>query len=147
MGREQTIETRIKISKSLGGNGILKNLDRKCKYCGKETKNKKYCCHQCSVLARIPKEYERKNLKSRKEILWNEQGSKCNKCGYSFYGWENGPYEIHHIDGNRNNMKRENEELICCNCHFMTNNYRFKGRRHTEESKQLISQNWNPPSV
>lgn len=147
MGRKQTIETRKRISKSMGGNGILKNPNKKCKQCGSSTNNPKYCCFEYSVLASIPKEYENKNFRTRKEILWNEQGKRCNKCGFDLYNWKDGPYEIHHIDGNRNNKKRENEELVCCNCHFMTDNYRFKGRNHTKESKKLISKNWKPPSV
>ena len=75
----------------------------------------------------------------RKEILWEEQGHKCNKCDYNLYDPFTGPYEIHHLDGVRLNKSRDNEELVCCNCHAMTDNYRFKGRKHTNKSRKKIS--------
>jgi hypothetical protein len=34
---------------------------------------------------------------------------------------------LHHIDGNVNNTDINNEQVLCCNCHAMTDNYRFKG--------------------
>ena len=50
----------------------------------------------------------------------------CEKCGCD---WVN-PYsqssilEIHHIDGNRNNNLENNLQVLCPNCHAMTENYR-----------------------
>ena len=140
-------ETRIKISKALGGSGNLSNPDQVCAYCGEFTTNPKYCSVKCTQLGRIPKEYHRKNYRDRKNILWEEQGKKCNNCGYNLYDQITGPYEIHHIDGDINNRKRENEELLCCNCHFLTDNFRFKGRNHTKESKKLISKIMKNSSV
>ena len=78
----------------------------------------------------------------RKRIQWDIQGKKCNKCSYDMYGIIIGPYELHHKDGNYKNTTLENEEVLCCNCHFMTDNYRFKGRHHSDKSKQLISEHW-----
>ena len=84
--------------------------------------------------------YEQKNYPNRKEILWNDQKQKCNRCSYNLYNLHSGPYQIHHIDGNFNNLSRENEELLCCNCHFMTDNYGFKGRKHHSKTKQIIGE-------
>ena len=90
-----------------------------------------------SVL-KLTSPYHKKNLKDRKQIVWEEQGKKCNKCEYNLFDYLTGPYQMHHIDGNINNKYRDNEELICCNCHFMTDNYGFKSRKHTNESKELF---------
>jgi len=87
--------------------------------------------------------YEQKNYPARKEILWKEQGCKCKNCGYNLYDYINGPYQIHHIDGNMNNHKRENEILLCCNCHYMTDNYGFRGRNHTRKTKDIIAKKRN----
>lgn len=85
--------------------------------------------------------YKKLGYKKRKNICWEEQGEKCNICGYNQYPIENGPYQIHHKDGNKLNHYRENEEVLCANCHVMTDNHSFKNRKHTEEAKNMISQN------
>jgi len=139
MGRRQKLETRERISKTLGGSGKILNPEQKCSYCGGFTNNPKYCSIKCSQLGRLPKEYHKKNDRIRKAILWEEQHFKCNKCDYNKYDAETGPYEIHHLDGNRFNKSRKNEEIVCCNCHAMTDNYRFRGRTHTKKARKAIS--------
>ena len=83
--------------------------------------------------------YYKLSVVFRKEICWLEQGQKCNHCGFNKYDLFNGPYELHHKDGINGNNIRDNEEILCCNCHAMTNTDRFKGRHHSEETRQLIS--------
>lgn len=83
--------------------------------------------------------YENLSYKKRKEILWNEQNKKCNHCEYNLLDEKTGPYQIHHKDGNRLNLIRENEELLCYNCHYVTNNFGFKNKNHKEETKIKIS--------
>ena len=36
--------------------------------------------------------------------------------------------ELHHIDGNRYNHKKDNLEWLCPNCHSLTSN--FRGRKN-----------------
>jgi len=71
--------------------------------------------------------YDKKPRDVRKQIKWDYQNHKCNRCDFNKYGPLSGPYELHHKDGNANNKSIDNEELLCCNCHSMTDNYRFKG--------------------
>ena len=91
---------------------------------------KKYYDKLCS---NIP--YEKLSYKRRKSILWKEQNYKCNRCGFSELDEFKGPYQIHHIDGNNTTRKRENEELLCLNCHYITDSYGFKNREHTKQTK------------
>lgn len=51
---------------------------------------------------------------------------RCENCGLS--EWLNNPIplEVHHKDGNRNNNTIENFELLCPNCHALTDSYRGK---------------------
>jgi len=51
------------------------------------------------------------------------------------------PYELHHIDGDNNNWVESNIEILCLNCHWKTPNWRFRGRKHTDEAKKKISDN------
>ena len=118
--RKHSIETKRKISLSQGGDGLA--------YCEKPI-NKRTT------------EYYKQNGHERKRILWWEQECKCNHCNYNLYDPINGPYELHHIDGDHSNQQRWNEELLCCNCHRMTDTWGFKGRKHSKESRQKIKEN------
>jgi len=78
-----------------------------------------------------------------KRIIKEENKNTCEICGYSYTDPNNGkgPFEVHHKDGNNNNWKRDNLILLCLNCHWKTDYYRFKNRKHTEETKKKISIN------
>jgi Zn finger protein HypA/HybF involved in hydrogenase expression len=51
---------------------------------------------------------------------------KCQKCNNT--KWENElvPLELHHVDGNHKNNNLSNIQLLCPNCHSLTNNFRNK---------------------
>jgi hypothetical protein len=80
--------------------------------------------------------YELWTSQYRKEFIWEEQGKKCNLCGYNLYDLKTGPYQLHHKDSDSNNKKRENEEIICANCHQMTDSWGGKGIDWTEERRK-----------
>lgn len=88
---------------------------------------------------------ERKNKKSVKEI--SESGTfvrgqdyikklidegykerKCENCGLSLWVGNDIPLELHHIDGNPRNNCLENIQILCPNCHTLTENYKGKKR-------------------
>lgn len=51
--------------------------------------------------------------------------NKCQLCGFEGYNRKTGNsiLQIHHIDGNSGNNTPENIQLLCPNCHAMTENY------------------------
>ena len=49
---------------------------------------------------------------------------RCEKCLKDEWLGKPIPLELHHIDGNRKNNTLENIELLCPNCHALTDNYR-----------------------
>lgn len=61
--------------------------------------------------------FERKSFKTKKLIILTEQNFLCNECKNKF---DARSYEIHHIDGNSRNNVRENLDILCRNCHYMT---------------------------
>ena len=63
--------------------------------------------------------------RKRKRILI-EQDYKCNKCEIVDWRGEHISFEMHHIDGNRNNNERKNLEVICPNCHSQTDTWKAK---------------------
>jgi hypothetical protein len=109
-------------------------------------KNYKFICKKCKYKKQSEtyvknRKYEDLGIYIRKEIIWKDQSCSCNRCRLNILDFKTGPYELHHIDGNTKNKKRENEELLCLNCHFFTDNYGFRGRNHTEEAIEKIIEN------
>ena len=114
-----------------------------CLNCGKEfahryTSNNKFCTIQCQ------QEYQYKQYIERwkageedgisgkygvstyiRKYLFEKYDNKCEKCGW---GEENPvthkiPLQIHHIDGDCTNNKEENLQLLCPNCHSLTDTF------------------------
>lgn len=124
----------------------------KCLNCGKEFEYKYpsqiYCSNTCQH------QYERneyikrwKNGEENGVTSWNDisshirnylfekYNSKCQKCGW---GEENPithkiPLQVHHIDGDCTNNKEENLQLLCPNCHSLTETF----GRLNENSKRV----------
>jgi len=71
-------------------------------------------------------EYKRNT--GRKKILIKEKGYKCEICNLSEWQNEKIPLELHHINGIRLDNSRENLQLLCCNCHGLTSNWRARNK-------------------
>jgi 5-methylcytosine-specific restriction endonuclease McrA len=54
----------------------------------------------------------------------------CGNCGLSEWMGKPIPLELDHIDGDRENNSLDNLQLICPNCHALTQTYRGKNTRH-----------------
>ena len=151
LNRKHNTNTKRKISETLQlrnqkNNGLIKDYNEKtinkiCLNCGKilteAQKYNKFCSHRCST------DYHYNELIKRwlngenftkgghqipsfiKKYLLNIHNSKCEKCGW---GEEHPithtvPLEVHHIDGDCTNNHIENLQLLCPNCHSLTENF------------------------
>lgn len=129
-------------SKKFSNSKIKKErqADRFCKNCNKKLNSRQlnYCSKQCE------KEFKNKtriedwsngklnlNMSQLPEYIRNflleESKFKCIKCGYSGFNPFTGKtiLHIHHKDGNHTNNIKENLEVLCPNCHAMTENFGF----------------------
>jgi len=61
-----------------------------------------------------------------KKHLIKEKSHQCEKCLLTTWLEQNIVLEVHHIDGNRTNNNFDNLQLLCCNCHAQTENWRNK---------------------
>ena len=67
--------------------------------------------------------------------------NKCELCGIS--EWNNKPIicQLHHIDGNSNNNKLENLQILCPNCHSQTDNFCGAANRNKTNLNRCLSCN------
>jgi hypothetical protein len=110
-----------------------KNTLNKCLNCFSEVKKRnKYCSNKCQS------EHERSQVfekiengdtslyeKNYKNYLIHIHGEKCMKCGWSErHSMTNKvPIQLEHKDGNSQNNSLDNLELLCPNCHSLTETF------------------------
>lgn len=120
-----------------------------CLNCGKELKNAQltYCSIECQ------NEYKKNNYIERWKIgkengqsgvggvstiirryLFEKYNNTCQLCGW---GQKNKytnkvPLQIHHIDGDCTNNKEDNLQLLCPNCHSLTETYGGNGKHKSK---------------
>ncbi len=100
----------------------------------------KYCSHDCQ--ADYQNQINIQNWKDGKDVgytgktvqlkkwvkryLHKKANYQCSKCGWKeIHPITNKcPLEVNHIDGDAENCKEENLEVICPNCHSLTSNFR-----------------------
>lgn len=54
------------------------------------------------------------------------RGHRCEKCGLEEWQGQKIPLEVHHIDGDEVNSELNNLQILCPNCHALTDNYKGK---------------------
>lgn len=63
-----------------------------------------------------------------KKHLIRIKGHQCEVCLNTLWNNFPIPLELHHLDGDRTNNKETNLQLLCCNCHAQTDNWRARNR-------------------
>lgn len=73
-----------------------------------------------------------------RKFLFEKFNSKCCKCGWCEVNatTKKIPLEVNHIDGDAENTKEENLELICPNCHSLTSNFRALNKNSKRNRKK-----------
>lgn len=78
-----------------------------------------------------------------RRYLFEKYNGKCSKCGWGEINPSSGksPLEVHHKDGDYENNKEENLDLLCPNCHSLTTNYKAlnKGKGRKTRQKNNIN--------
>ena len=67
--------------------------------------------------------FEDLSLPIKKARLREEIG-RCEVCGIDEWRGEKITLEVHHIDGDRSNNTKDNLQVLCPNCHSLTDNWR-----------------------
>lgn len=145
-------------SASYNNQGICRNGEAYpehsyCLNCRKEiTRGNKYCNNKCR------QEYTYKqyiqNWKNGLETgskgvndisnyvrryLFEKYHNSCQLCGWNQVNKFTGlvPLQIHHVDGNCMNNSEENLQLLCPNCHSLTENFGSRNQNCTRIDKRI----------
>lgn len=65
----------------------------------------------------------------QRRVIFESQNGACNKCGNTHWLGELIPLELEHKNGEHHDNRRDNVELLCPNCHAMTDTYRGRNKR------------------
>ena len=140
MGREQTKETRIKLSIVNGGTGEVRNKNSGyCLSCNKSiSKINKYCsiyCQQDFQYNQKVKQWLNGEISGTikgghasfiRRYLFEKYNNKCSRCGWKEISlYRKFPVlEVDHIDGRLYNNDPDNVTLLCPNCKTLTSTYK-----------------------
>ena len=58
------------------------------------------------------------------------KANKCEICGLSEWNGKALVIQLHHIDGNKHNNVLSNLQMLCPNCHSITDSYGFTGLKY-----------------
>jgi hypothetical protein len=78
------------------------------------------------------------SYKSSKKHLITERSHRCELCGLAEWRESSIPLEVHHKDGNRTNNEYDNLQLLCPNCHALTDTWRGKGKKQNNISTDIL---------
>ena len=128
--------------------GIIRNLKtgiyakKSCICCGKITENKKYCNITCWSLYikeqrrnRIKKDNFLMDCRKDKWYLIEIRGHSCEICYNSKWNKKDIPLDIHHKNGDSDNNRLDNLQLICPNCHRQTKNHGSKNKTNSKRKQ------------
>lgn len=122
--------------------GLKKTNNNICLNCGKQLDKRykqKFCSNQCQSDYRYKtyieswKNGNKDGMTGKyglsqhiKRYLFEKYKNKCQICGWGETNKKTGkiPLEVHHIDGDYTNNKEENLQLLCPNCHSLTETYK-----------------------
>lgn len=132
-------------------------MKKYCKFCGKkltvEQRHNIYCCSQCAIEDKKQKkiaQWQRGELVNNSQsgqiphfirnYMLQKANYKCEICGWNKINpiTQLCPLEIHHIDGDYRNNQENNLQVLCPNCHSLTDNYKALNRNGR---KDRITQN------
>jgi len=82
-----------------------------------ETRNK---ISETWIKKAIEADFESLSFGTQRKVVIHEQGNKCSKCSIHVWQGQSLPLEIDHINGIRDDNRRENLEALCPNCHSIT---------------------------
>lgn len=148
-----TLEPRRKVNECETFNrGVLRKEQNYCLYCGKPIDGRHLYCNNSCQQNYLSTQYI-KDWKAGKEDGINGQYAlskrirhyllakaeyKCELCGWGETNKYTGtiPLEVHHKDGNYKNNTEDNLQVLCPNCHSLTETYKSHNKNGRPERRK-----------
>lgn len=75
-----------------------------------------------------------------RNYLMEKNNYKCERCGWGQRNPYSGliPLQLHHKDGNYKNNKIDNLQILCPNCHSLTDNYKNMNKDSVRERNKYV---------
>lgn len=118
-----------------------------CRRCGKPCARRSYlfCSNACQKALEYEQNYSRwlagetawVDGRGLRKALLQRYGCKCGVCGLTEWMGKPIPLEVNHKDGNSDDHRAQNLELICLNCHGQTPTYRALNYGKGRHSRRL----------
>ena len=91
-------------------------------------KNGKYCSNKCQGEYQLKARFiiGTKWKQSMGNYLKRIRGNKCEVCGITEHNGKPIVFQIDHMNGNREDNRYENLQIICPNCHTQTDTWGVK---------------------
>lgn len=118
---------------------MKEKIKKYCPSCGKEVSTRNIYCNNVCQHDYAYKQYierwqngEEEGLRGTQDLskhirryLFEKSNNLCSKCGWGMVNpfTDLVPLQVHHVDGDCLNNLEENLELLCPNCHSLTDNY------------------------
>lgn len=100
------------------------------KYIGKNSRAYKVILNNNVDISHFKEaEVKIRDVSTAKKYLLNKRGHQCESCFLIEWGGDLIELDIHHISGDSNDHSEENTQLLCKNCHALTDNYAGKGNK------------------
>lgn len=109
-----------------------------CLFCGKSIiskKLRKYCNNNCQLDYQMMKRVNNNpSSQTMRNYLIKKYGC-CQICGWKEINiyTKKSPLELHHIDNNHLNNDENNLQLLCPNCHSLTERYKGNCKKSTRD--------------
>lgn len=81
--------------------------------------------------------YDKLSFNSLRYRILYEQNEKCNRCGIGDWLGEPLVLELEHKDGDHFNNDRLNLEMLCPNCHSLTDTWRGRNKNQPSTTRRL----------
>lgn len=92
---------------------------------------------ESELLSLLELDYESVPNGLKREKVFREQEGKCNRCGLSEWLGQKITLELEHKNGDHYDNARENVELLCPNCHSLTDTWRGRNKNKGKSGKRV----------
>ena len=98
-------------------------------------------CSEYNIESKLHRNTKTNSHKLRNKLIeFGYKESKCELCGISEWLGKPVKLQLHHIDGNHDNNELSNLQILCPNCHSMTDNFDVYNSKRAKEPTLVCSE-------